>query len=408
MADNDAQIKFTFSAEGFQQAIESITKSLEKLTEHSTKTAQETGKGMFNAMLKFQILKTAITTGFNGAMSAIKTYIPEIGSTFDIAGRIIMKNLLWPLRQELIPMLQKVLTWVTTHRKFFAELGTVLVNVFKLIKQVFSSLAHLVEPLIAPIKSLLKNIFGDSVKSITQAINMAIFKITFFVMTLESILQPIGDAIGGLFDTIIKNTISFAKNFIDGFKAGFANTNFDVVKEITQTLRDLRDVLRDFKPLGDVFSKVFGFLFSTAFKVTLGMIKDFLEEMDRLYRFVTNPKEFIKDTAINAMLDESRKKLGDKKYNEITGGKDLHKGGNYNDVIITKQGQIIKTSPDDNIFATKGSMGGKGVNLHIDVGGITIQVTEGNAKEAGKNFMEGMEFKARNILLNNAIVSGVY
>lgn len=41
-----------------------------------------------------------------------------------------------------------------------------------------------------------------------------------------------------------------------------------------------------------------------------------------------------------------------------------------NDLIITSDGRTFETAPDDNIFATKGGMGGKGTTINLNIGTI--------------------------------------
>jgi hypothetical protein len=73
------------------------------------------------------------------------------------------------------------------------------------------------------------------------------------------------------------------------------------------------------------------------------------------------------------------------------------------DAIITKTGQVIRTDPDDNIYAKKGGMGG---TVNMNFGNFTFNVTEGNARNAGQNFIGGMEQQIRKMLVNNLVNTG--
>lgn len=58
-----------------------------------------------------------------------------------------------------------------------------------------------------------------------------------------------------------------------------------------------------------------------------------------------------------------------------------------NDAIITKTGQVIETSPDDNIFASKGGFGGGGISIEISgniYGTDPKDLSQALAKELGK------------------------
>ena len=79
-----------------------------------------------------------------------------------------------------------------------------------------------------------------------------------------------------------------------------------------------------------------------------------------------------------------------------------------NDAIITKDGKVIHTDPQDNIIATKNlsGAGGRSVNLSMNFGNFNFTVTEGNARNAGANFANGLQGQIKNILLDNLVMAG--
>jgi len=74
------------------------------------------------------------------------------------------------------------------------------------------------------------------------------------------------------------------------------------------------------------------------------------------------------------------------------------------DAIITKSGKIIETSPNDNIIATKGGIGGK--QFEINIGPVTVTTTEGDAKKSGEQVAESIAERLRQALLQEFLLEG--
>jgi hypothetical protein len=192
-----------------KKKFEETTKGQEKIAKQQTGNIKE---AVFGALAKFAFIGIAI----KGAIGALRQFIgeiPEIGKTFEIAKGIIMKNLLWPLRQELIPILQKFLNWVRDHRTMFVQWGVVIRNIFVTIKTFLTMVWDFAKNFA---KGLIKSL---GIKDFTEMINMALLKITAVFIFLDDLLSPFFKSFGAGVGEVIK----FVKELADAFVKGFGN-----------------------------------------------------------------------------------------------------------------------------------------------------------------------------------------
>ena len=91
---------------------------------------------------------------------------------------------------------------------------------------------------------------------------------------------------------------------------------------------------------------------------------------------------------------------------------------NVKDAVITKEGRVIRTDPQDDIFARKRAQGSiaeafapsrspapsRGpVNVRFEA---NVTVTEGNARKAGEGFVGGMNLALRKLLMDDLVLEG--
>ena len=253
-------VLFTFDPSGFLDAINKMTNAVTKLEDKQNKMAESSNQGFggFSKILggmkgKLLMIGTSLL-GIAGIMKGI----PEIGRSFSIAGDIISRNLLWPLRQELLPYLQKMLDWVRENRAMFVRWGAVIRNVFKAIihlgKMVLNILSKLFKGLIQDIK----RIFGFSVRSMNEMVNIVIFKITAVVQFILITLEPVFDMISAGF----RVALEAAGAWLDGLALGMGDA-----------MVPIRDMVGSFQRLWSLFSRleVSGGTLTTIFK-TLGFV----------------------------------------------------------------------------------------------------------------------------------------
>jgi len=129
----------------FLKGLGEISKKLESLVGTTEKSTQKISKGVSISAMSFLKINAALSFAKMG-ISKLMSNIPEIGQTFKIAGDVITRNFLWPLRQQLMPYLQKFLNWVRDHRAMFVRWGAVLVNVFQVVVQGVKSAINILKP----------------------------------------------------------------------------------------------------------------------------------------------------------------------------------------------------------------------------------------------------------------------
>ena len=391
MADNkEGDVQFTFDAEGFDKAMKQITSSLTKLEKGSDKFTKNVSKGVASGMMKFQLLFEGLKKGFGMVVNAVNKQIPEIGQAFHLAGDIISRNLLWPLRKEILPMLQGMLNWVTKNRKMFAEWGSVLVTLFRGLQGIFKSIMQLLEPVGRMLKDFLNKVVGKG--SLTDQLNLFIFKITVSTMAFMHMIKPLTDQIFSLVKAVGDLAIAMMKlvsqEGLSDFWRDLARFTGQVVANIKVIVDLITGLLTmNFDNLVADFGK--NGAWTNAFSYTA--------EKDKAAKSKAQGEAVLK-----ADLTPEQKAGFAKGMEKLMGG-GTSLVPNINDGIVTKDGKVIKTDPQDNIIATKGGVGGR---VSMNFGNFYFNVTEGNAKAAGENFIGGLESQIRKILMNNLVNVG--
>ena len=173
-------------------------------------------------------------------LHAILSRLPEVGQTFSIAGDIMMRNFLWPLRQELMPYLQKILDWTRDHRAMFVRWGSVLVNVFRMVKGWVETLINSFKTMYNAFMKSWEGFFGKSKKTWMEWIHVFIFQMTVIVIAIQTLLAPLFEKLGKLFGQLA----IYVKGFFEGFLIG--------IKDVMQPIGDLISLA------GELFSSLTG------------------------------------------------------------------------------------------------------------------------------------------------------
>ena len=201
------------------------------------------GRAAGFAFAKFNLIFGAIKK----VISTVGKQFPEIGQTMAFAGKVISKNLLWPLRQELLPMLNKFLKWVTANREQFVKWGRVIANIFKMF---IAGIQNIIKPFqmaFAKIRQWMKDTF--KMDNIADGFNILLHKI----VAIFSVIQGV---ITNVFGWLLENVI---EPFFSGFMKGVSN------------LKDsLGALFSSFGKLGAEIDKLFGK--SNALKTVFGTL----------------------------------------------------------------------------------------------------------------------------------------
>ena len=257
MASSD--IELTFNNSMFLKGLDEISKKLGDLTGHTEKSAKKMSSGVSMSAMSFLKINAALSMAKMG-ISKLMGNIPELGRTFQIAGDIISRNFLWPLRQQLMPYLQKFLNWVRDHRAMFVRWGGALTSVFNVVVTGIKVAVNLLKPFYEAAMKFFKGIFGGTADSVDKMATMVMFKISAVMIYLEAVLGPMMRSIAAL----IWGIIDGIKEFVEGF-AEMASTLgggeiFDLIKDIIDALGELvgagEESTGTMKTLGEVFALV--------------------------------------------------------------------------------------------------------------------------------------------------------
>jgi hypothetical protein len=143
---------------------------------------------------------------FKGVQNAFNKGLPEIGQAFNIASDIISKNFFWPLRQQLMPVLNDILSWVTENRTLFVRWGAAIGNVFKSVVLTATELYKVVKTLVDAVGNSFQKAWGTSFQNFQEFLDVLSFKIAVVVIWFGLIAEQAMTKIQPLFNTITKLT----------------------------------------------------------------------------------------------------------------------------------------------------------------------------------------------------------
>jgi len=201
------------SNETIQKTNEVIKKGNDKLKkgmEVSVSNFADNSKKMLNSLIK---RVAALGTAYLSIRKVLQ-YIPEIGRAFRHAGDIALRSLLWPLREELIPLLNKMLAWVRDHRVMFVRWGAVIANAFRSVFTIVKGIIGVVKTLVDSFMSRFELIFGKTTNRLSDVMNIIMFKFTVMIEYLLAVLNPVAEKIG----TMVAGIAGLFKEFFIGFK----------------------------------------------------------------------------------------------------------------------------------------------------------------------------------------------
>jgi hypothetical protein len=253
--------------------------------------------------------------------------------------------------------------------------------------------------------------------------------------------------------TILKNfVISGFLGIVEGIKPHITSILSEINKIIEAFnnlmkkigMNDSEGVYKAFKQFGDWIGT--GLVFTLQIIATrLSEITVFFQSIEALIAILTAKDEQEKDRA-TAMIQETNKGIlgwaenrlkimgldktwvGDLYYgivdNPVTPGSNTSfrdavtgntgKSTPAKDALITKGGQIVQFDPNDNIIAMQHlenltgarNRGGPSGNITINMGGVTVMVTEGDAENAGRRFADSMAARFRDQISDQLLREG--
>lgn len=434
-------VDFTFDPAPFLAGINKASAGLGgllgKAGDIEKKITSGVGKAMNGLIGKVGLL----FAGFKSLGAALKE-MPEVGMAFGIAKDVFLKNLLWPLRQQIMPILQRMLDWTRDSRALFVRWGATVANVFGAAVTTAKVLWDVFKDLVAAVGDSFQKAFHTNFKTFDEFLNVLSFKVSAVIIylgmaskELVADLAPAFDWVMNVGETVVSFFVRLAQawtgandqgkslgtvmekiggavkliaGFIEaaaeGFEAGFlpavrnAMTPIDsLAGSLERMLKTLgfgdKDGIRGaFSSLGSILgTALVGTLSAVAalfdgLVTTLGTLAQLAKVVGAIFegdwsRVSTEWK------AIGPAWDEWKKRQ-DELWGAVLPPKS---SGQVHDGIITKDGKVIKTDPDDNIYAFKDLGGrGRGGGAVQVINHVQLMVTEGDAERAGYEFMAGL------------------
>ena len=322
-----------------------------------------------------------------------------------ISSDIIQRNLLWPLRKELAPMLQKMLDWVRDHRAMFVRWGGVLVNIFRAVTQVVKGFISMFKAMIEPIANKMKQIFGDTAGGISDVFNIVLFKITAVIMFLQVAFMPIVTKIGEAVAWMIGLWNAYFEGWKNGI-AGIAGPFGDLVNQVNELLDLLaltdgqtNILYASFKVLGD-------FVGTTLYTAVSGLaqfIDGLVTNIKNIVDGISWAKAKLSGTATEAKEISDRMEQREAEFDKRSSARI--------DGLKKKWGEFADRSKAT--FSPSSNTSSKQINAtsKVNIEKMEIKLGPGeDPKKAGEGFIEGMNKKNsqnfKNILLNEAGAQG--
>lgn len=306
MMGND--LDFNFNPTPFTNAIQKIAQSLnfveDKFKSAAGKMNLFTKKTVDDSKKKAEVIKdTSVNfgkqmgsalTGLIGKMGALgaaylgakalMSRMPEVGQAFSIAGDILMKNFVWPLRQELMPHLQKLLNWARDNRTTMLQWGQVLVNIFRAIVQVAKTIIDGLKPIFDVFKKIIKDIFGSTVKSLSDVMNILLFRLTVITLFIVTLFKPVIKALSNVIYWISQVARAFAGGFMSAYDSSLG-TWTEVISSLINSFVKLVDAIFG---VGEESDKSFtksrkaGELLGGAIKMIVLAVRDLIDMLTAL------------------------------------------------------------------------------------------------------------------------------
>ena len=192
------EVGFDFDTSALLGPLNTIVETLQVMNNH----LESTGEQSYKSVLKANIVSQLILGTFKKIKDSFFG-LPEVGATFDVVANMFKRNLLEPLRRELVPLLNQVSQWAVDNRETLVRIGVFIADAFRIAYEVISSLVKIGKSLIDGFASGVKSVFGDTTTTIGDIIRLVMTKIAATVIFISTILEPVANTIGMILGTVI-------------------------------------------------------------------------------------------------------------------------------------------------------------------------------------------------------------
>ena len=423
MADD---VVFTFDETPFTRGIEAATKSMQSMENVAQSVTRGIVRSVTGVVARLAIMRTA----FQAVRSAIAE-IPEIGQAFNIAKDIILKNFLFPIRQAVLPVLQNILDWVRDNRSAFVRWGGIVVNIFRTAATVARQLFEAVRVIGQAIGRLIRNVFGLP-ETFEQSVNVILFKISALSIFVGNLLRPVSDAIARVIEQltpfvqrlrevvmqVVEISVQLATAFGEGLLRGLEgirepiNRIRDALVRIGQTIIENTGGIEGWRNAFERLGELVGNALTLAFQGLAFIVEGIaagIEAMARTVRedlipffrdlftreegepgffgrlFGRNREEEIEESMERSQQiappPPQRDQRVDPRFQHLQSAENQKRTGR-----VSRAGgdaaSILAGQP--------GTGGSTTINNSVTIPGMTLNVTEGNAEQAGRNFAAGI------------------
>src|SRR5512137_606949 len=232
---------FNFDVNPFLRGVQKIGEGMDRIQNNAKKfgdtVTNSIGKGINGLIVKIGLLFAAFKS-----VGAVLKEMPEVGQAFGIAKDVFLKNLLWPLRQQVMPMLQKMLDWVRDNRARFVQWGVTVANVFRSVVSVARTLWDVMKSLVDTVGGAFQRAFKTNFKSFDEFVNVLSFKVSAVIVYLGMLAKDLVKDFTPAFDWIMRVGGEVVGFFLDLIKVWTRSNEqgaslFTVMDKLKETFR---------------------------------------------------------------------------------------------------------------------------------------------------------------------------
>lgn len=219
--------EFPFSIDGFKQCIVEMVKGLSTVSKKVVDFGKNITNHMSKAMQQFSKIAKSVMGSVSGAISKVAGVLknvakqmPEIGMTFQRSKQIMVREFLYPIRQLIVPYLQKMLDWVRDHRIMFAKWGTQVTQVLKVVIYVGKQLWGVFTDMYKVLTESLQKGLGTSFKSIDEFINVLALKVSVITLYMGTLIEALWEKIQPTFSYVVEKggeILKFFQNLVQAW-----------------------------------------------------------------------------------------------------------------------------------------------------------------------------------------------
>jgi len=229
------------------------------------------GKAMTFSVAKAEIAVHALGAALHAVTNAINQQMPEIGTVFGVVKDTILRNFFFPLRQQILPLLQRLLDWTRAHRAMFVQWGQVAVGLFRTLWTVGKVIVDTIRNLVDVLFPRFARAFGGN---FADTINLILFKVSTVAIAVGIILRDFTQKWGGPLHSILQDiwgivegVAKVAWSAISGFFEGAAKQFPGLVsafQDLFGAIKSLTDFLSSSGAL-NIIKEVFSWFGSAVF-----------------------------------------------------------------------------------------------------------------------------------------------